>query len=185
MSWATVEVILCKLGVSISGYTECQMSMYEVYEPLVIEMGGVGGFGEGWPGWLKILVTSTIHLVVFAGLSFFMGKDGAMSAAPLMKALSGFLVGGITPVHMDENGVPMPGDFNINLAPGIALNAGNMGNMFGNIVKMFTGNIQQAAQQAATDPVPPPPPPSEARTGRQEARRRKREQQGNSNLYDQ
>jgi hypothetical protein len=165
LAWAATEVLGWKMGLKTLGYTTCQLAMYDIYEVHLIEMGEVSGFGQDWPPWLKLIIISVVHLVVFVALAFMLGDSAGLVGTPLMKLLSGFIVGNVAPVDTNNDlGVPMPNDPNLNIG-GFNLanmNPGNFGDMIGGAISMFTGGMAgTTAQQSA----PPPPPPQQTAAG--------------------
>ena len=88
------------------GFAALQLKRYKLYEMHMIEMGEGSGFGQDWPPWLQMAITSALGLAVVVGIGT-LGK-GTEYAGDIMELLNNIITGQEA-VEVDEEGNPIPG----------------------------------------------------------------------------
>jgi hypothetical protein len=156
VGWFSFEFIACKFGYKASGYTESQVAIYDIYQTQMVELGEIGGFGQDWPAWAKVLVISCVNAAIFVLINTLINNGGGAST-PLMKMISNFILGHNTAVDTksNEHGVPTPVEANempsiggINLGSVLGGGGGggfNLSSILGSFGSAFTSNIQNNA----------------------------------------
>ena len=153
--WMAVELICCKIGLKASGYAKSQLAIYDIYHAQLVELGEIGGFGEGWPPWLKILIISAVNIGVLVLANTVIEGSGANSGE-FMKLISNLILGRsdtmATTTDDNDMGVPQPAN------PLAALMGGggnfmqgmDLTSMITSVGTMMSANMQNGAAPAAT-----------------------------------
>lgn len=106
--WIGMEYVGTQvLGLKADGFAALQLKRYKLYEMHMIEMGEGSGFGQDWPPWLQMMITSALGLAVVVGIGTYTGKNSEY-AGEIMDLLNGIITGQEA-VEVDEDGNPVPG----------------------------------------------------------------------------
>ena len=106
--WIGMEYVGTQvLGLKADGFAALQLKRYKLYEMHMIEMGEGSGFGQDWPPWLQMMITSALGLAVVTGIGTYTGKNSEY-AGEIMDLLNGIITGQEA-VEVDEDGNPVPG----------------------------------------------------------------------------
>ena len=165
LGWLAFEVIAINLNIPAAGYTKFQISMYDLYQTQMVELGEIGGFGQDWHPITKVMVMSSISAALFIAVAYFFGNGNNPLTVEIMRMAGQFIMGQNVRTDTNRMGVPAPmdppstaalgglgglggiGDMLGNMMGGNGGNANPMGGMdfgeiIGNIGNMFTNNLQ-------------------------------------------
>lgn len=106
--WGLIEWGASELGVPVHGYVLTQVKSYKMYKSQLTKMGQSSGFGQDWPPWMQVAITSAISAAVLAVISK-LCPDKIEYAPKIMSFLSRSICGD-TEIQMSEMGTPKPPD---------------------------------------------------------------------------
>jgi len=155
-SWAAIQYIGSKMGLQTDGYFESQILMYDMYQSKLIEMGQISGFGEDWPAWIYLVITSLVNLAAMVILNTYTGKMlSDDNKTKVMRGIAGFFSGNNTAAKIDpQTGSISPSEDPLSDALG-GFNIGglNLTNMMGSFLSRFSGPTQDSSKRTRAKPA--------------------------------